>query len=132
MRSPGPLRPALLSLSPCVAQSALSPHLAHLAHREPALLCLPERLHPAVLTGTKLELPERAHGLALLKIPTATGAMVGIAHSFRVVCMSMNALGPCSDLYYNVNVLRQSCVKVCTVRAFLVALVCCKACITER
>ena len=85
MRSPGPLRPALLSLSPCVAQSALSPHLAHLAHREPALLCLPEHLYPAVLTGTKLELLERALGLALRLIPTATEVVMGIATCFSLL-----------------------------------------------
>ena len=75
-----------------------------------------------------LKLLERALGLALLKIPTAIRAVVGIAHSIRVIRMSMNALEPCSDFYFLVNVLRQSSAKVCIVRAFFVRLMCCKVC----
>ena len=40
----------------------------------------------------------------------------------------MTALESCSDLNYPVNVLRQCCVKVSIVCAFLVGLVCCKVC----
>ena len=89
---------------------------------------MPERFHPAVLTGTKLKLLERALGLALLEIPTAIRAVVGIALCFYVIRLFMTTPGPCCDLYYNVNVLRQLCLKVCIVRVFLVALVCCKVC----
>ena len=42
--------------------------------------------------------------------------------------MLMTALESCSDLNYPVNVLRQCCVKVSIVCAFLVGLVCCKVC----
>ena len=106
--------------------SPLSQRMLHIVSLH--FCCLPERLHSAVPTGTKLELLERALGLALLLIPTATGVMMGIAACFSAIRMLMTAFEPCSDMYYPVNVLCQSCVKVCIVRAFFVGLMCCEVC----
>ena len=61
--------------------------------------CLPERLVSAVVTGSKLELPECFLGLPLLKIPTAIEAVVGIAQCFYVIRLFRTAPGTCSDLY---------------------------------